>query len=144
MTLNLNVAAAITILHVFVSFRRLGKLYSFVFVLQMTSTVFILLCATTTIKSDEHGVFFKVEENRFLITDGNVVWSEKVDSLLSCSQICARRDDCQSANFMKDRLQQTCLLLRKGRSRYPAGLLKRAGCFYLEKVGWKSFVSISR
>ena len=108
----------------------------------MINTVFILLYVTTTIKSDEHGVFFKVEENRFLITDEtNVVWAEKVDSLLSCTQMCARRVDCQSGNFMKG--QQTCSLLSKERTKYPTGLLKRAGCFYLEKVGWKSFVNIN-
>ena len=107
----------------------------------MISTVFILLYVTAAIKSDEHGVFFKVEENRLLITDeNNVVWAEKVDSLLSCTQMCARRVDCQSANFVKG--QRTCSLLSKERTKYPTGLLIRAGCFYLEKVGWKSFVSL--
>ena len=100
----------------------------------MISTVFMLLYVTTTIKSDEHGVFFKVEENRLLITDeNNVVWAEKADSLLSCTQMCARRVDCQSANFVKG--QRTCSLLSKERTKYPTGLLIRAGCFYLEKVG---------
>lgn len=107
----------------------------------MISTVFILLYVTTTIKSDEHGVFFKVEENRLFIKDeNNVVWAEKVDSLLSCTQMCARRVDCQSANFVKG--QRTCSLLSKERTKYPTALLIRAGCFYLEKVGWKSFVSL--
>ena len=86
------------------------------------------------IKADENGVYFKMEENRFFFRDNeSSVWIGKVDSLLSCSQMCAKREDCQSANFIKE--QRTCSLFSEGRSGNPAGLLKRDGCFYLEKVG---------
>ena len=103
------------------SIRRV-KLYSFVlYFLQSLSTVFILLFLTTAIKSDENGVYFKIEENRFFFNGNeNSVWIEKVDSLLSCSQMCARREDCQSANFIKE--QRTCSLFSEGRSGYLSGL----------------------
>ena len=79
-------------------------------------------------------MYFKIEENRFFFNGNeNSVWIEKVDSLLSCSQMCARREDCQSANFIKG--QRKCSLFSEGRSGYLTGLLIRDGCFYMEKVG---------
>ena len=93
----------------------------------------MLLCLTTTIKSDEQGVFFEVEENRFLFAE-NTIWNGKVDSLMSCSQMCARQDDCKGANFWTD--HGTCSLLSEEQARKPRQLLKREGCVYLEKVGY--------
>ena len=101
--------------------------------LQSLNTVFTLLFLTTAIKSDENGAYFKIEENQlFFRGNESSVWIGKAVSLLSCSQMCARREDCQSANFIKE--QQTCSLFSEGPS-YLTGLLKRDGCFYMEKVG---------
>lgn len=76
------------------SIRRV-KLYSFVLsFLESLSTVFILLFLTTAIKSDENGMYFKIEENRFFFKDNeSSVWIEKVDSLFTnCCPVhkCAR------------------------------------------------------
>ena len=59
---------------------------------QVFVRIFMSLCLATAIKSDEQGVFFEVEENRFLFAE-NTIWNGKVDSLMSCSQMCARQDD---------------------------------------------------
>lgn len=83
------------------------------------------------IKSEEHGVFFKIEENSFL-PDENTIWNGQVELLLSCSQMCARRADCKSANFMAS--QGTCSLLSEGQAKKSKKLLKRDGYVYLEKV----------
>ena len=97
----------------------------------MFSVVLILLILTTAAKAKGLGAFFKVEENHVLLNE-NTLWEETVESLLRCSQVCARMDDCKSANFKKD--QRKCSLLGEGKTRQPKILLKRKGYFYLEKV----------
>ena len=82
----------------------------------MFSVVAILSLLTTAANAKEHGVFFEVEENHVLL-DKNNVWEETVESLLRCSQMCARMEDCKVANFKKD--QGKCSLLGEGKTRYP-------------------------
>jgi len=98
----------------------------------MFKTTFILLHLMTAIKSDEDGTLFEVEENRFLFNE-NTIWEGKVNSLLLCSQMCAKQEDCKGANFWTDR--GTCSLLSEEQARNPNQLLKEEGCYYLDKVG---------
>ena len=77
-------------------------------------------------------VSFKIEENYFRSYE-NTIWNGKADSLLSCSQMCTRRADCKSANFIGS--QETCLLLGEGQVNQEEKLLRRGGSIYLEKVG---------
>ncbi len=104
-----------------------------------TSVVFILSLAAK-IKADEHDVFFKIEENTFLFHE-NTIWNGKADSLVSCSQMCARQDACKSANFIAS--QGTCTLLSDGQTKQAEKLLKRDGSFYLEKVCYHTISILS-
>lgn len=97
---------------------------------QMLRSLF-LLTLTATMKTEEHGVFFKIEENSFL-HDGDSIWDGEADSLLSCSQLCARNAACKSANFMAD--HGACSLLRQRQTRHAEKRSHRQGSFYLEKV----------
>ncbi|KAJ7355108.1 hypothetical protein OS493_027897 [Desmophyllum pertusum] len=91
-------------------------------------------------KTEEHGVFFKIEENSFL-HDGDSIWDGEADSLLSCSQLCARNAACKSANFMAD--HGACSLLRQRQTRHAEKRSHRQGSFYLEKVDSASRISKS-
>ena len=103
-------------------------------VLKMFETALILLYLTTVVKTKEEGVYFKVRENHFLI-DEKTVWDQKVDSLLSCSQICWRRNNCKYVNFKKD--QGIC----STSDRQSSGkVVQRKGYFYLKKVGYLSVI----
>ena len=97
----------------------------------MLSTVFAILSFTAMLNTEEFGVFFEIEEDSFFV-DEDAFWIEKVDSLLSCSQMCAREAVCKSANYIAS--GETCSLQREARKRYPYRLLKQKGSFYLEKV----------
>jgi len=92
--------------------------------------LFMLVLAATT-KAEEKGVYFNIEEKSFLF-GGNTISNEKADSLLTCSQICASRAACKSANFIAS--ERTCSLLSEEQINKLKNLLKRDGCFYLEKV----------
>ena len=103
-------------------------------VLKMFETALILLYLTAVVKTKEEGVYFKVRENHFLF-DEKTVWDQKVDSLLSCSQICGRRNDCKYVNFKKD--QGIC----STSDRQSSGkVVQRKGYFYLKKVGYLSVI----
>ena len=103
-------------------------------VLRMFETALILLYLTAVVKTTEEGVYFKVRENHFLF-DENTVWDQKVDSLLSCSQMCGRRNDCKYVNFKKD--QGICSIS----DRQSCGkVVQRKGYFYLKKVGYLSVI----
>lgn len=100
--------------------------------LQMFFGTFVfILSSAARIKADENGVYFKIEEKSFLF-GGSPISNEKADTLLSCSQTCARRASCKSANFISS--QRTCSLLSEEQTNHPRNLLKRDGSFYLEKV----------
>ena len=94
-------------------------------------TLVFILSLAAKINADEHGVFFKIEENSFLYNQ-NSIWNGKADSLLSCSRMCTRREDCKSANFIAS--QGTCSLLNDAQTKQAEKLFKRDGSFYLEKV----------
>ena len=98
--------------------------------------VFILPLAAT-IRAEENGAYFKIDEKSFLFLESTIS-NEKADSLLSCSQLCARRAACKSANFISS--QRACSLLGEEQTDQPKNLLKRDGSFYLEKVWWQSVV----
>ena len=91
----------------------------------------MILYTTLTTKADAQGVFFKIDEDSFSL-DGNVIWNGIADSLVSCSLLCTRREDCKSANFMEN--GGICSLLRT-HTVNPENLLKRRGSFCLRKVG---------
>lgn len=105
----------------------------------LQGTIIIILSLTATIKAEELGVFFKIEENHFLL-DGNPIWDEKVDSLMSCSQTCARRADCRSANYIQS--NGACSLLGNRQTQHAKKLLRRQGSFYLEKVCYQYVIGI--
>ena len=92
--------------------------------------VFILPLAAT-IRAEENGAYFKIEEKSFLFFESTIL-NEKADSLLLCSQMCTRRAACKSANFIAS--QKTCSLLNEEQTNQPKNLLKRDDSFYLEKV----------
>ena len=103
----------------------------------LSKVVFILSLAAM-METEEHGVFFKIEENAFLF-HVNSKWNGKADSLLSCSRMCARRADCKSANFIES--QGACSLLSEEQTKQAERLLKREGSFFLEKV-WYQYLSL--
>ena len=87
-------------------------------------------------KAEETGVFFEIKENVFFY-DENTILHGEADSLLSCSQMCARRPNCKRANFEENRGK--CSLLGEGQSELTPKLVKQDGSFYLEKVCCKHF-----
>ena len=97
----------------------------------MLSAVLAILSFTAMISSEEFGVFFEIEEDSFLV-DEDVFWIGKVDSLLSCSQMCARETVCKSANYITS--GETCSLHKETRKMFPDRLLKQSGSSYIEKV----------
>ncbi len=97
----------------------------------MLSVVLIILFVTTSLKSEEFGVFFEIEENYFYSDEDNI-WSGKVDSLLRCSQMCAREDACKSAIFFSKRGK--CSLHGETRQTHPEKFFRKEGFFYVEKV----------
>ena len=114
-----------------VAFLMFANVFWIFFSLQML-IITIVLSLTFPTKGENHSVFFRVMEDHFLV-DENIIWDEKGESLLSCSQKCARREDCKSANFMTD--YGTCSLLSERRTENTEMLLQIEGTFYLEKVG---------
>ncbi|KAJ7355109.1 hypothetical protein OS493_027898 [Desmophyllum pertusum] len=83
------------------------------------------------IKTEEYGVFFEIEENSFLFDD-DTIWNGKVDSLFSCSRMCARETLCKSASFLEN--EGTCSLHRETRTMHPDRLLQQQGSIYVEKL----------
>ncbi len=64
--------------------------FAFPFSTQMLVVTLVLITLVMDkIKADERGVFFKIEESYFLSTE-NTIWNRKADSLLPCSQMCAK------------------------------------------------------
>ena len=93
----------------------------------------LFLSLTATLSKEEHGVYFQIKENAVLF-DENVISIEKVASLLQCSQLCAKREICESASLMAD--EEKCLMHKGTRTGHHEMLLKRQGSFYLEKVAF--------
>ena len=99
----------------------------------MLEIIFIALSITLATKSEEYGVFFEVEEDHFLDTD-DFILKAKEGSLLSCSQLCAKRKNCKSANFMTE--QGTCSLLDKRQTENAERFFELKGSIYLRKVSY--------
>lgn len=99
----------------------------------MLEIIFIALSLTLATKSEEYGVFFEVEEDHFLVSNGFIL-KAKEGSLLSCSQLCAKRENCKSANFMTE--QGTCSLLDKRQTENAERFFELKGSIYLEKVSY--------
>ena len=97
----------------------------------LPGTLVFVLSLAAKINAEDHGGLFKIEENSFLLNENNI-WIGKADSLLSCSQKCARKAACTSTNFTAS--EETCSLLGKKQTKQAKKLLKRDGSFYLEKV----------
>ncbi|XP_068713566.1 uncharacterized protein [Montipora capricornis] len=70
----------------------------------MLNKVYIVLFfITAPAKLNNHGVFFKINENRLPVRNRNIpLWSGHASSMLTCSQMCARRDECKSGSFSKE------------------------------------------
>ena len=79
----------------------------------------------------QQGTFFQVKKDRSFLDD-EVIWSEELKSLMLCSQMCARKVDCKSANFMTEK--GSCSLLGKKKMENPEMLYKLKDSIYLEKV----------
>ena len=97
----------------------------------MLGTVLAILSFPVMFKTEEFGVFFEIEEDSFFV-DEDVIWIGKIDSLLSCSQICAREAVCNSGNYITS--GEICSLHRETGKMYPDRLLKQKGSSYVEKV----------
>ena len=97
----------------------------------LPGTLVFVLSLAAKINAEDHGVLFKIEENSFLLNENNI-WIGKADSLLSCSQMCARKAACTSANFIAS--EGSCSLFGKKQTKQVKKLLKRDASFYLEKV----------
>ena len=76
----------------------------------LLGTLALMLPVMAKIEAEKDGVFFKIDENS-IPSDGKIIWHGRIDSLLSCSQICARRADCKIANFIPS--QGICALLHE-------------------------------
>ena len=96
----------------------------------MPGIFIFLLPFVVKIQAEEHGFYFQIKENT-LLSEEIILWTGKAGSILSCSQICARREACKSVIFWANK--RTCSLL--GKTKKVAGeILKQDGSFYVEKV----------
>lgn len=102
----------------------------------LCSVLIVIFCLTATTKSNEEGVFFKVSELRqkCFLDHKNIVWSGYASSILACSHLCAKRDECGSARFIGER--NNCSLFRRVQlSCAVVNLKEDERSVYLEKVG---------
>ena len=97
----------------------------------LATLAFMLPVLMAKIEPEEHGVFFKIDENSFP-SDGKAIWRGRLDSLLSCSQMCARRADCKIANFIASK--GTCSLFYEEPTKQTQKRIGRGDHFRLEKV----------
>lgn len=72
----------------------------------MCIVLFFIISGT---KGKNKGVFFKVSEQRlWALRNRNILWTGHASSILACSQLCARKDNCSSGSFAKER--RSCYL----------------------------------
>ena len=95
--------------------------------------VFALICLSLPVKTqpEEDGVLFEIEEN-VLEFDGNPIWQGKTNSLMGCSQTCARQLACKRVIFEANK--GTCVHLGEGQTHLANTPAKQGGTFYLKKV----------
>lgn len=65
-------------------------------------------------KAEELGVFFQIEEKSLLLSE-DAIWNGEVNSLLSCSHMCARQALCKSASYITE--EGRCSLHREIKKR---------------------------
>ncbi|KAL9960602.1 hypothetical protein ACROYT_G034083 [Oculina patagonica] len=97
----------------------------------LTIAVFFLLQTTNTRADERLQAVFKTKNNSVL-TDETPISELRSDSLMSCSQRCARDKRCKSANFKKD--EKTCSILDKTRKTHPRLFRKQVDAIHLEKI----------
>ena len=97
----------------------------------LLDTFLVWLSLTVTVKAEQHENYFQIEENAFHFADENAMWTGNADSVMSCSLMCGRRDDCKSANFIEN--QGSCSLLSTQATSHDK-LSRQKGSFYLKKV----------
>ena len=105
--------------------------YSQMMRLPFLALSFALMMSRSERQHTQQGTFFQVKKDHSFLDD-EVIWSKELKSLMLCSQMCARKVDCKSANFMTE--SGTCSLLGKKQMENPAMLYKLKDSIYLEKV----------
>ncbi len=108
-----------------------SDLTHFMFLQVLTVAFFFLLQTTNTRAEERRQAVFKTKNNSVLF-DETPISEIRSDSLMSCSQRCARDKRCKSANFKTD--EKTCSLLDKTRNTNPRLFVKQANVIYMEKV----------
>lgn len=63
----------------------------------------VLLFIISGTKGKNKGVFFKVSEGLWALRNRNILWTGHASSILACSQLCARKDNCSGGSFAKER-----------------------------------------
>ncbi|KAL9960598.1 hypothetical protein ACROYT_G034077 [Oculina patagonica] len=97
----------------------------------LTIAVFYLLQMTSTRADERLQAVFKTKNNSVLF-DEIPISEIRSDSLMSCSQRCARDKRCKSANFLTD--EKTCSLLDKTKNTHPRLFGKQDNVVHLEKI----------
>ncbi|KAL9960601.1 hypothetical protein ACROYT_G034082 [Oculina patagonica] len=97
----------------------------------LTVAFFFLLQTTNTRAEERRQAVFKTKNNSVLF-DETPISEIRSDSLMSCSQRCARDKRCKSANFKTD--EKTCSLLDKTRNTNPRLFVKQANVIHMEKI----------
>lgn len=66
----------------------------------MCIVLFFIISGT---KGKNKGVFFKVSEGLWALRNRNILWTGHASSILACSQLCTRKDNCSGGSFAKER-----------------------------------------
>lgn len=90
----------------------------------MFSVVLTILSMIAISKAEELGVFFQIEEKSLLLSE-DAIWNGEVNSLLSCSHICARQALCKSASYITE--GGTCSIHRETKRCIQTGFCNDKG-----------------
>ena len=91
----------------------------------------IVVLATADLDQRQEALF-TLEEN-YIFSNESPIVEKNADSLVTCSQYCARDERCKSANFVKE--EKKCSLLDKTRKTHLNLLLReQSDVSYLERV----------
>lgn len=63
----------------------------------------VLFFTISGTKGKNKGVFFKVSEGLWALRNRNILWTGHASSILACSQLCTRKDNCSGGSFAKER-----------------------------------------
>ncbi|XP_078384834.1 uncharacterized protein LOC144667318 [Oculina patagonica] len=97
----------------------------------LTVAAFFLLQTTNTKAEERRQAVFDTK-NSSVLFDETPISEIRSDSLMSCSQRCARDKRCKSANFKLD--EKTCSLLDKTKNTHPRLFGKQVNAIHLEKI----------